>query len=167
MSLSLIVAASENQVIGIDGDLPWRLSADLKRFKQITMGHTIIMGRKTYDSIGRPLPGRKSIVITRQNDYQADGVQIVGSLEEAIEASRQDDEAFIMGGATIYEQAIDMVDKIYLTRVHATLQGDTFFPELASDRWQKISSEPHSADEKNQYDYSFEVYIPAGKTIST
>jgi dihydrofolate reductase len=158
MKLSIIVAASQNDVIGKEGGLPWYLPSELARFKQITMDHPIIMGRKTHESIGRALPGRQNIVVTHDEDYRAGGCTVVNSLEEAIEAAGQADEAFIIGGATIYDQALPLVDKIYLTRVKTDLDGDKFF-RLNENEWQRISSEEHAADDKNKYAFEFQEWI--------
>jgi len=159
MRLSLIVAMSENRVIGRRGQLPWRLSADLRRFKQLTMGHHLIMGRKTWESIGRPLPGRTSLVISRQPDYQADGAEVVPDLPQAILRAAGDDEAFVIGGGEIYQQALPLVSRAYLTMIHASVEGDTRFPELEADGWRVLEQSPiQSADEKNDHDYSFLIY---------
>ncbi|MFT5915848.1 MAG: dihydrofolate reductase [Bacteroidia bacterium] len=157
MKVSLIVAVAENGVIGKNNELPWRLSADLKHFKRITTGHHIIMGRKTFASIGKPLPNRTSVIITRQLDYEQEGCLVANSIEQAIELAKQngDTEAFIIGGGQIYESSLELGDKIYLTRVHAEIEGDAFFPKLDSEKWEEISREKHEADEKNQFDYSF------------
>ena len=155
MLRSIIVALSENNVIGRDKGLPWKLSADLKRLKDLTMGHHIIMGRKTWESLGKPLPGRIHIVITRQKDYKAPGATVVNSLEEALIMSSGDHEVFIFGGGEIFSKALPLVQKIYLTRVHAKIQGDTFFPKFDLLDWKIVSIEDHNKDEKNDYDYSF------------
>jgi len=155
--VSIIVATAEGGVIGKTGGLPWYLPADLVHFKQITMGHPIIMGRVTYESIGRPLPGRYNIVITSGKKYKAEGCEIVSSLKDAIAAAQKDpasDEVFIIGGASIYEQAMPLADRIYLTRVRAKIDGDKYFKYDPSE-WKEISSEPHQADGKNQYDYDW------------
>lgn len=154
----MIVAASENDVIGVDGDLPWRLSSDLKRFKKLTMGHHIIMGRKTFESIGRLLPGRTTVIVTRQKDYQVQGAIVVHSIESALEASAGDDSPFVTGGAEIYRLALPLVDEIQLTRVHAQTQGDTFLPEIDWSEWEPISWERFEPDAKNEVAYSFEVH---------
>lgn len=160
MRVSLIAAVAENGVIGRGGQLPWRLKADLQRFKELTMGHTIIMGRKTWESIGRPLPGRRMVVITRQPGYQAEGVSVVGSIEDAFEMARSagDDEAFVIGGAEVYALALPYVDGLYLTRVHANIDGDTTFPTIDWSDWRQTTNEPHAADEQNDHDFSFQVY---------
>lgn len=156
MTKSIYVAISQNGVIGKKNDLPWRLPSDLARFRQTTTGHPIIMGRKTHESIGRPLPNRTNIVITRDKDYKADGCIVVGSLEGAIKKAGGSDEIFIIGGSTIYEQALPFTDKIYLTRVKANVDGDVFF-NLDESGWTQISSEPHLANGEDQYDYDFVV----------
>ncbi|HIA19243.1 MAG TPA: dihydrofolate reductase [Planctomycetaceae bacterium] len=156
--LSLIVAISDNQVIGLNGELPWHLSADLKRFKQLTMGHHIVMGRKTFDSICRPLPGRTSIVLTRQVDWMVEGVLKATDLQSALTLAGDDDEVFVIGGSQVYQLALPIVDRLYVTRVHATVDGDTYFPDITTDHWQLQQTESHAADEKNDHDYSFIVY---------
>ena len=155
---SLIVASSENRVIGHDGRLPWHLSADLRRFKQLTMGHAIVMGRKTYESIGRPLPGRTSIVVTRRQDYHPPGVIVAASLDEAQRLAAGDAELFYVGGGEIYRQVLPQVERIYLTQMHAQVAGDTVFPELSSSQWRLIERTEHAADEKNDFSFSFLVY---------
>jgi dihydrofolate reductase len=162
MRISIIVAAAENGVIGRGGELPWRLSADLRRFKQITIGHTIIMGRRTWESIGRPLPGRKTVVVTRNAGYRSDfsEVLLAESIENALQkaAQGQDDEAFIVGGAELYRTALRQADRLYFTRVNANVEGDTYFPEVAWNQWRLAESEQHAADDKNEYPFAFEVY---------
>ena len=165
MKLSLLAALSTNNVIGRDNEIPWRLSTDLKRLKAMTMGHHVIMGRKTYESVGRPLPGRTNIVITRQEGYGPEGVTVVHSLEDAVRIAAQngDDEAFILGGAEIYAQAMHRADRMYLTRVHAEVEGDTWFPEFDDvSEWQLTDAEHFDADEKNEYPFSFLTYERAG-----
>jgi len=159
MRLSLIVAMSENRIIGRSGQLPWRLSADLRRFKQLTMGHHLVMGRKTWESIGRALPGRRSLVISRNPAYQAEGARIVADLPQAIQAAAGDDEVFVIGGGQIYRQALSWADRIYLTLVYASIAGDTVFPELEADAWHLAeASSRYPADQKNEYPYSFLTY---------
>lgn len=158
MNLSIIVAVSENNLIGINNDLPWKLSADLKRVKTITMGHHLIMGRKTYESIGRPLPGRTIVIITRNKDYKAEGCIVVPSLKEAIAVAQNDPEPFIFGGGEIFREALPMVNKIYMTRIHQRFEGDTYFPELNEQEWKQVSKNDFSPDEKNNYSYSFLNY---------
>ena len=158
MKLSLIVAISNNGVIGHQGQLPWQLSSDLQRFKRITMGHHIIMGRVTYESMDRLLPGRTSIILTRQQDYAIEGALVAGSITAACDLAAADEEAFIIGGSSVYESALDIVDRIYLTRVLADVQGDTFFPPLELVKWQLVESEELSADDRNDHDYRFDIY---------
>jgi dihydrofolate reductase len=154
--VAIVVAVADNNVIGKDNQLIWHLPADLKHFKSITMGHPMIMGRKTFDSIGKPLPGRTSIIITRQQDFKAEGCIVVNSVQEAIAKARElDDTVCIIGGAEIYKQAMPLVDTIHLTRVHHTFEGDTFFPELQPEDWETVSEVQHEPDEKNKYKYSF------------
>ncbi len=162
MRLSLIVAMSENRVIGRNGQLPWRLSADLRRFKRLTMGHHIIMGRRTFESIGRLLPGRTMVVVTRQTDYQAGEAMVAHGVEEALRLAAGDEQAFIIGGGEVYRQTLPAVDRIYMTLVHTQVQGDAFFPELQLDDWQPVEQSQHPADEGNEYEYSFLVYDRAG-----
>lgn len=135
MIISIIVAVAENDVIGFDNHLLCHISEDLKRFKSLTVGHHVIMGRKTYESVGRPLPGRINIVITRQENYSIDGCLVAKSLDDALELANQDSEVFIIGGGEIYKLALPLTDKIYLTRIHAGFAGDTFFPELNLSEW--------------------------------
>ena len=160
MWVSLIVAVSENGVIGRDGGLPWRLSQDLRRFKQLTMGHHLVIGRRTWEEVGTPLPGRTMVVVTRDHRFAAQGVLVAHSLDEALELARDDDEPFIGGGAEIYRMALErsLVDRLYITRVHAEIEGDTVFPEIDLEAWRLISREDHEADDKNQYPFSFLVY---------
>lgn len=157
--LSAIVAISENHVIGYQNQLPWHLPADLKHFKDITTGHPIIMGRKTYQSIGKPLPNRSNIIITRDPDFMAAACLIAASIEEAIllAATTNTNEAFIIGGAEIYKTSLPLVQRIYLTVIHHTFAGDAFFPILDENTWKEVSREDHAADEKNAFHYSFIV----------
>lgn len=162
---ALMVAAASNGVIGRNNELPWHLPKDLQYFKQTTMGKPVVMGRKTFESIGRPLPGRTNIVVTRQTDYQADGIEVVNSLEEGLElaqrhaAEKHVDEIMVIGGAELYKQSLPTIERVYLTKVHAEVEGDAFFPELSS-KWHCVSEEKHGACEKNPYDYSFCVFEP-------
>ena len=160
MILSLLVAASENNVIGKDNQLPWHLPNDLKYFKNLTWGMPILMGRKTFDSIGKPLPGRKSIVITRNMDWQQEHVVVVHSIDGAIEKARQDDvkEVFVIGGAEIFHTSFKTASRIYLTRVHAEIDGDVFFPELQESDWKLISAKRCEADDKNAFAHTFQVW---------
>ncbi|MGY8748827.1 MAG: dihydrofolate reductase [Pirellulales bacterium] len=155
--LAMIVAAAENEVIGVNGDLPWQISADLKRFKRLTMGHHIIMGRKTYDSIGRLLPGRTTVIITRQADFVCEGGLVANSIEEAIALCAKDDLPFITGGAEIYRLALPFVNEIHLTRVHTKVDGDTKLPEIDWDDWTLVEEQHFQQDEKNNFDYSFQT----------
>lgn len=157
--LAMIVAASENDVIGNNDDLPWKLSADLKNFKKLTMGHHIIMGRKTFDSIGCLLPGRTTVIITRQADYQFEGAKVAHSLESAIEMCDNDELPFVTGGAEIYRIALPYVTRLHVTRVHTTIDGDTRLPEIDWERWKRIDSQHHGKDEKNEFDITFETYV--------
>ncbi|MFL0810885.1 MAG: dihydrofolate reductase [Agarilytica sp.] len=159
VKLAIIVAKSENSVIGKDNALPWHLPEDLKFFKRVTMGHPIIMGRLTYESIGRPLPGRANIVVTRHLDWQAEGVQIAHSLEEAVmlaeNSERPDEWVMVIGGANLYAQALPKCQRLYLTQVHAKIDGDAYFPEVDDHAWLESARESHEKDSKNPYDYSF------------
>lgn len=148
MQIVLVVAKSENNVIGVDGDLPWRISADLKHFKAVTIGHPIIMGRKTWDSIGRPLPGRRNIVITRRNDLVIDGVDVVKSIDAALDLCRKDGttKAMIVGGGQIYADIMDQADIIELTEVHCAIDGDTVFPAIDPAKWSETARETFAAD---------------------
>jgi dihydrofolate reductase len=156
--LSIIVAMAKNRVIGVNNTLPWHLPADLKHFKALTMGHHIIMGRKTYESIGKPLPGRTSVVVTRNADYAPPGVVVVNSLEAAIPACGDDGEIFVIGGAELYRQAINLADRIYLTEIDADISGDAHFTELDRKLWQETGRVSHAPDEKNLYSYHFVIY---------
>lgn len=157
--LSAIYAISENDVIGKDNDIPWRLSSDLKQFKKITMGHSIIMGRKTYESIGKALPGRKNIVLTRQPDFHAPGCIVVHDLHEALEITNGEKEVFLIGGATLYQEAFEkkLVAKIYLTIVHAEIDGDVYFHLPSPDSFKIISESHHPADNRNEYPFTFRM----------
>ncbi|MFK4823504.1 dihydrofolate reductase [Paenochrobactrum sp. BZR 588] len=164
IKISMVVAVSQNRVIGKDNDMPWRLSTDLKRFKTLTLGKPVIMGRKTWDSIGRPLPGRLNVVITRNADFAPEGATVVHSLEAAIDVAKKQlqetdiDEICIIGGGNIYRQALPMADMVYLTHVLADIEGDTDFPELDPAEWQEVSSEDVPAGEKDNYPTHFCVY---------
>jgi len=153
--VSIIVAADEHGGIGRAGGLPWRLPEDLKRFKALTMGKPIVMGRKTWDSIGRPLPGRRSLVVSRQPGFALDGVEVFDSLEAALQAVQDAPETCVIGGAEIYRQALPRAEAIHLTRVHATVEADTFLPALDPSEWEEASSERHDADERHAHPYSF------------
>lgn len=157
MDISIIVAADENGVIGRGNQLPWRLSADMKHFRELTMGKPVVMGRKTHESIGKPLPGRHNIVITRTAGLVIEGCTVVTSLDEAIDAAGDVDEIMIIGGAEIYRESLGLANRIYLTRVHSAVEGDAHFPEIDYDEWVETSIESHAPDERNEYPYSFEV----------
>ena len=144
MMLSAIVAMASNRCIGRDNTLPWRLPADLQRFKRLTLGHTLVMGRKTYESIGRPLPGRTMLVVTRQRDWAPEGIEVAHSLEQALERARGD-EVFIAGGAQLYQQTMDRVRRLYLTRIEREYEGDTFFPDVDLSGWRLTAEESHPA----------------------
>ena len=169
MKLSIIVAAAENNVIGRDNSLPWHLPEDLKYFKKITMGKPIVMGRKTYESIGRPLPGRTNIVVTRNPHWQAEGVVVVDNLEQALDVARGQgvadgvDELFVIGGEQIYRLAMGLAKRIYLTRILSEVEGDAWFPEISALEWRQVSSQPGA--EEADVDYVFEIFerLP-GKT---
>jgi len=159
MIVSAIVATAKNNIIGKDNDIPWYLPADLKYFKKTTLHHHIIMGRNSFESIGRPLPKRTNIVVTRNPFYVATGCIVVHSIEEGLEIAQNNEEteAFIIGGAQIYKQSMDLWDRLYLTEVDLEVEGDTAFPELDPSAWKEVSREAHAADEKNEHDYVFRV----------
>lgn len=168
MIVSAIVAAGQGGVIGKDGDIPWYLSADLKYFKRTTLNHHIIMGRKTFDSIGRPLPKRTNIILTRNPFFIASNCITVNSLQEALQiaADNGEEEAFIIGGGAIYAQAMPLLHRIYFTAVDLEVEdGDTFFPELDPEQWRLQSSEHHLPDERNEHAYTFKVYERAGDPL--
>ena len=158
--ISLIVAASENNAIGLNGQLLWSLPNDMRFFKNKTWGTTVVMGRKTYESVDKPLPGRFNIVITTQPGWVADGVIVAPGLPEAIEKAKATNckEIFIIGGGEIYKQSMSIVDRIYMTRVHAQLEGDTFFPEIDESQWKLVSGIDFTKDEKHAYNYSFQTW---------
>ena len=161
MLISFVVAASENNVIGRNNQLPWHLPNDLKFFKNTTWAMPVIMGRKTFESFGKPLQGRTNIVITSRPEWRQEGVIVVNSMEAALQAAAGTDakESFIIGGGEIFRQSFPLAGKIYLTRVHAELEGDAFFPEIDPASWQCVSNLDFAADEKHQYAYSFQVWI--------
>ncbi len=157
--VTIVVAIGENRGIGSNNQMLWHLPKDLKHFKEITSGHPVIMGRKTFESIGKPLPNRTNIVISRKSDWFEEGVLIVGSIKEAIKfAKKIDEDIFIIGGGNIYKQTMDITDKIELTTVQANIEADTFFPEIDEKIWKKVSQVCHEKDEKNPYDFCFETY---------
>ena len=165
MIVSAIVATAQNGVIGKNNDIPWYLPADLKYFKRTTLHHHIIMGRKSFQSIGRPLPKRTNVVITRDPFFVASNCLVARSIEEALSMAQDngETEAFIIGGGQIYAQSMPYWDKLYLTEVDLKVEGDVFFPQIAVEEWQLISSEPHQADEKNEHNYTFKVFERVGK----
>jgi dihydrofolate reductase len=158
MRVSLIVAVAENGVIGKDNALPWRLPADLKRFRRLTIGHPVIMGRRSYESIGRPLPERTNIVVTRRPTYQVHGCLIAHSLEAAFSLAGGAAEVFVIGGAELYTQSLACADRIYLTQLHAQVDGDTFFPSFNRADWHETARERHHADSQHAYHYSFVTF---------
>lgn len=159
--ITLIVAAAENNTIGKDNKMLWHLPNDFRYFKQNTIGHSIVMGRKTFESIGRPLPERRNIVLTRDLNYRNPDVDVANSLQEVITYCRDEREIFIIGGADIYKQALPLANRILLTRVHTVLDGDAYFPELSESEWNLIQQDPHQKDEKHVFDYTFEVWEKA------
>lgn len=158
--ITIIAAIGKNYELGKNNDLIWHLPADLKRFKKVTSGHHILMGRNTFESIGKPLPNRTTIIITRNNTYFKDGCLIASSIEEAIELAKNDDEIFIIGGAQIYKQAIEnnLVQRLDITIVHENFDADVFFPVIDKAIWKEVAREDFKADEKNKYDFSFVTY---------
>lgn len=155
MMISMIAAMAHNRVIGIHNRLPWHLPADFRHFKAVTMGKPVVMGRRTYESIGRPLPGRINVVISRNPDLQIEGCIIAASLDDAIARLQGHEELMIIGGASFYEQVLPRADRLYLTLVDADVDGDAFFPEYHRDQWREVSREAHAADDRNPYRYSF------------
>lgn len=161
--ITIIAAASQNNALGKDNKLIWHLSDDLKRFKKITLDGYIIMGRKTFESLPGILPKRIHIVISRNSEFQPEGIVVVRNLEQALEMIPSDKEAFVVGGGEIYKQTINIADKIELTRVHHHFEADTFFPEIDQNKWELASSEFHPKDEKHLYDFTFETYFRKNK----
>lgn len=161
MRVTLIAAVADNGVIGRANDIPWRLPDDWRRFKQTTMGHHLIMGRRTWESIGRPLPGRRTVVVSRGEPELPAGVDLAGSLEEALDLAREtgDPETFVAGGAEIYRCALPQAERLLLTRVHATPEGDTRFPAWNPDDWELVSREPHAADERHPVPFTYESWV--------
>ena len=165
MTLSIIVILSTNNVIGRDNKLPWHMPADLKRFKSLTMGHHVLMGRRTFNEIKKPLPGRVNVVITHDPHFGAEGVAIARSIDEAISKAEAagDHEVFLIGGGEIFKQVIHRADRMYITRIHAEIEGDTYFPEFDDvNEWKLVDAEHFEADEKNAYPYSFLTYERTG-----
>ena len=163
-SLSIITAMDQNRLIGRDNGLPWYLPADLAFFKKTTLGKPILMGRKTYESIGRPLPGRQNIIISRDPNYRIDGCDTATGIEQALEMIKNQPEAMLIGGSSLYQQTIDLADKLYITFIHSQFEGDAWFPEIPSQNWVESAREDHSADDKNAYDYSFVTYLRSNQT---
>lgn len=158
--ITIIAAIAQNSALGLNNDLIWHLPADLKRFKKITTGHHILMGRNTFESIGKPLPNRTTIIITRNENYTKEGCLVANSLEEALKMAQEDEHIFIIGGAQIYKYAIenDLVDALDITQVHNEFEADVFFPEIDKSIWEVVVKEDFIADEKNKFDYSFVRY---------
>ena len=155
MKISLIVALAQNRVIGINGQMPWHLSADLKKFRQITTGHSILMGRKTYESIGRPLPNRRNIVISRNADYKIDGCEVFSDIQQALNHCQKETEIFIIGGAAFYETMLPKADFLYLTEIDKSFEGDTYFPDINKNEWQEIERLEITNDESVDFNYRF------------
>ncbi len=158
MKLSLIVAMAMNRTIGINKKMPWHLSADLKKFKKITMGRPIIMGRRTFESIGRPLPGRQNIIISRNSQYQQQGCLVFNDLDSALQSCADNDEIFVIGGATLYEATLERADRLYITHIQQAFDGDTWFPEIKLTQWREIEREDIDDDNSVDFNYSFIVY---------
>ncbi|WP_456421715.1 dihydrofolate reductase [Lutibacter sp.] len=156
--ITIIAAVAENNALGKDNKLIWHLPADLKRFKKVTANHHIIMGRKTFESLGKPLPNRTNIIVTRNTNFSAQDCIVVNSLQQALKAVENDESPFILGGAEIYKQAIKIADKLDITFVHHQFEADVFFPEIDKSIWKEIKREDFKADEKNKYDYSFVTF---------
>ena len=155
MRLSIIVAMDNNHLIGKDNGLPWHLPADLAFFKKVTTGHSIVMGRKTYDSIGRPLPNRRNIVITRNVDVSIEGCEVFNSIDDALDSAKEEKEVLVIGGANLCQQVLARVGRLYITHIEGVFEGDTYFPNYDSNDWREISRESHLPDEKNPHHYHF------------
>ncbi|ENC6435368.1 type 3 dihydrofolate reductase [Aeromonas veronii] len=160
MKISMIAAMAHDRVIGKDNQMPWHLPADLAHFKRVTLGKPVLMGRKTFESIGRPLPGRRNLVISRNPDYQAEGIEVVGSVEAALAllAGSSVEELMVIGGGHLYAEMLPSADCLYLTRIDLAVEGDTRFPAFDDGQWQRVDCESHPADEKNPHPYSFEIW---------
>ena len=160
MKISMIAAMAHDRVIGKDNQMPWHLPADLAHFKRVTLGKPVLMGRKTFESIGRPLPGRRNLVISRNPDYQAEGIEVVGSVEAALAllAGSSVEELMVIGGGHLYAEMLPSADCLYLTRIDLAVEGDTRFPAFDDGQWQRVDCESHSADEKNPHPHSFETW---------
>jgi dihydrofolate reductase len=157
MRLSIIVAMDDNQLIGKDNTLPWNLPADLGYFKRTTTGKTVLMGRKTYESIGRPLPNRRNVIISRNTNFKALGCEVVGGIESALELAKEDDEIMIMGGASFYEQMLPSINRLYITQIEGAYAGDAYFPSFNRDEFVETFRESHQPDEKNKHTYHFTI----------
>ena len=158
MIISLIAAMDKNRVIGKGGKLPWNLPADMKYFKDKTLGKPVIMGRKTYESVGKPLPNRTNIIVTHDQDYKTEGCIVVHSVDEALKAAENAEEVMVIGGSQIYKEFLPKANKLYLTIIDAEIEGDTYFPEYKIEEWKETSYEEHERDAENQYDYTFLVF---------
>ncbi|MFM4723252.1 type 3 dihydrofolate reductase [Aeromonas veronii] len=161
MKISMIAAMAHDRVIGKDNQMPWHLPADLAHFKRVTLGKPVLMGRKTFESIGRPLPRRRNLVISRNPDYQAEGIEVVGSVEAALAllAGSSVEELMVIGGGHLYAEMLPSADCLYLTQIDLAVEGDTRFPAFDDGQWQRIACESHPADEKNPHPYSFEIWL--------
>tara|TARA_A100000171_G_scaffold53030_1_gene75586 strand:- start:12565 stop:13047 length:483 start_codon:yes stop_codon:yes gene_type:complete len=157
--ITMIAAAGQNNELGKDNDLVWHLPDDFRRFKQLTTGHCIIMGRKTFESFPKPLPNRTHIVITRNKTYKKEGAVVVHSLDAALLKASNDAQPFVIGGGEIYKMAMDVADKIELTRVHGSFDADTYFPDINKDQWELIAETPHSKDERHTYSFTYETWV--------
>lgn len=162
VNITLIAAMDNNGLIGVNNDLPWRISEDLKRFKQLTTGHTIIMGRKTYESLPGALPNRRNIVITSDREYKRPGIDVVPSIEYAIRLADKTEENFVVGGASIYDQFLPFANKMYLTRIKAVFSGDAYFPKVNFENWEQTEREEHVTTDEKRIKYFFETYIRKG-----
>lgn len=156
--ISFVVAMDQNRVIGKENQLPWHLPADLKYFKKVTTGHTIVMGRKTFESIGRPLPNRRNVVLTRDEQYEAEGCEVVNTIEEVLSIARKEEECFVIGGTEVFMLFWDHVDRLYVTYIDESFEGDTFFPEIDRAEWEIVGVEEGVVDEKNRYRHEFRTY---------
>ncbi len=167
MKFTIVVAVSENGIIGNAGELPWHVSSDLKRFKKITMGHCLLMGRKTFDSVGRPLPGRRTVVLTRDRDLSIEGARVATSWAELVSVceAAEEDEVFVVGGAQIYRLALPHAEKVHLTRMHCVVEGDASFPELPKREWQLVWEEAHGAESEGGPAFTFQVWERASSEL--
>jgi dihydrofolate reductase len=157
MRLSIIVAMDDNHLIGKDNGLPWHLPADLAFFKKVTTGHSIVMGRKTYDSIGRPLPNRRNLVITRSANVSIEGCEVFNSIDSALQSAKEEEEVLVIGGANLCKQVLDQADRLYITHIEGVFEGDTYFPDYDEGDWRVISCDSHTPDEKNPHHYHFKI----------